>query len=267
MPYIIGAIGFLATFSAKVSRALMSTSSHVPSGAIARADGVHHLLGMGHVVDAVERRDEVERVVVRQRLVARVVEVGVGEAGCSARRSSAARRARAARCRSRGPVAFGKASAMRQHRHPGTAADVGRRAPPASRAWHDAVERRQRDGHEEVPVPRLEGALDAGRALGPVGVVVVPDARCGSCRAARSSSAISSGSRPNMPMPKAGWLGSASTASPRASGRRWRRRRRCARAWRPPGCAATPASSARRGRVRSASSCEVSGAPASAIAR
>ena len=32
MPYIRDAIGFLAMFSAKVSRALMSTNSHVPSG-------------------------------------------------------------------------------------------------------------------------------------------------------------------------------------------------------------------------------------------
>ncbi|TFH14535.1 MAG: hypothetical protein E4H05_09350, partial [Acidimicrobiales bacterium] len=35
MPYISGAIGFFRTFSANVSRPLMSTSSHVPAGASA----------------------------------------------------------------------------------------------------------------------------------------------------------------------------------------------------------------------------------------
>ena len=61
--------GFLATFSAKESRALMSTSSHTPSSCERGADRLHHLLRVGHVVDAVEGRHEVDRAVRGQRLV------------------------------------------------------------------------------------------------------------------------------------------------------------------------------------------------------
>ena len=79
-PYMSAVMGFLATFSAYESRALMSTSSHVPSSRERGADGRHHLLGMGHVVDAVERRHQVHRPVGRQRLLPGVVEVGVRQA-------------------------------------------------------------------------------------------------------------------------------------------------------------------------------------------
>jgi hypothetical protein len=57
----------------------MSTSSHVPSSR-ASADRPHRLGRVGHVVDAVERRDEVDRPVSRQRLLTGVVEVGVRQA-------------------------------------------------------------------------------------------------------------------------------------------------------------------------------------------
>ncbi len=57
----------------------MSTSSQVPSGARAARMAPIHLLWLGHVVDAVEGRDEVERVVIGQRVGPDVVEARVGQ--------------------------------------------------------------------------------------------------------------------------------------------------------------------------------------------
>ena len=64
-PYINDAIGFLRAFCSNVSSALMSTSNHVPSSAIAARIASHHLLRMSHVVNAVERRHEIDAVIGR----------------------------------------------------------------------------------------------------------------------------------------------------------------------------------------------------------
>ena len=81
MPYISGAIGFFSTFSANVS--LRLDVDEQPRAVVGdrRTDGVHHPLRIGHVVEAVERRDEVDGVVVGHRRAARIVErdvVGTG---------------------------------------------------------------------------------------------------------------------------------------------------------------------------------------------
>ena len=240
MPYIRAAIGFLATFSAKVSRALMSTSSQVPSGAM--AERMASITSCGWVMSWMQSNvvTRSTRVVGGQRLSPHVVEVGVGEPllgplllgpdqGVPGDVVPVRRGVRVRSSPGGGP----RTPAPQPTSATGGADDSSLATTPSSAG--------QGHGHQEVPVPRLEGALDAGGALGAVGVVVVADARSEALGQLLEQLPSVSGRRPNMPMPNAGWLGSRrAPRPPRASGRRWPRRRQCARSWPPPGCGPLP---------------------------
>ena len=193
----------------------MSTSSQVPSAAIAERMRGDHLLRVGHVVDAVERRHQIDRTVGRQRLDPRVVEVDVGDACFGLLLLGAGQRVL-------GDVVAverrrGERLGHHDQRPARAAADVGDRRTGLQLGDH-AVERREHDGQEERAVPRLEAALDADGALRSVRSRSRGRARCGSSRGAATTACIVCGKRWNMPMPNAGWSGSASTTA--ASGLR-----------------------------------------------
>ena len=242
----------------------MSTSSHVPSSAERRADGLHHLLRVGHVVDAVER-GHADRPSGRS---------GIGDcrgswnatlrsSGCCQLLLGAVERvlgdvvADERRLRER----FGH----QQHGAAGAAADVDHRAPGVKRV-DDAVERGQHDRQQEGVVPRLEAALDADRTLGAVAVVVVADAGAEALAHVARAPASSAAGGGTCPCRTPGGRVSASTAAASGDSENLRRRRRPRSAWRRPGCRPTRAPSARAGRPARRARRWSAAAPASFIA-
>ena len=155
----------------------MSTSSQVPSSASdGRGSPRIISLRVGHVVDAVERGDEVDasrRSAAAARAGRRTRALATPALG---QLLAARGRARTARCRSPVNVLRRERLGHQQHRAPGAAADVGdasRRARSLSTTPSSAG---STTGQQERAVPRLEAALDADRALRAVAVVVVADA-------------------------------------------------------------------------------------------
>ena len=211
MPYISDAIGFWPTFSANVSWALMSTSSHVPSSRSEARMASHHPLRIGHVVDAVERRDQVDRVVVGQRCH----RACRGSWRWPARTRPAARRP-ASRAWSGDVVAGDRAGRERlgeqQHRSTGTAADVG--DPTAGRsAW--PTRRRASGARVGTRCSRFHGSKLRSHADGPSRPWLSKSypTPVRKLSGNRSSAAIGCGRSWNKPMPKASCVGSARTAT------------------------------------------------------
>ena len=170
----------------------------------------HHPLRVGHVVDAVERRDEVDRVVGRQRVLAGswkrgVVEAGLGEplAGavegvlrrCRSRRPGwpgTPRRAAAPRRPAPHPMSTTRPPAVSLSTTPSSAGARSAPGEPGSTARSCAPSRRPPRGRgcrsrNPRPVRKLSGS--------------------------RSSAAIVCGRSWNIPIPNASWSGEARTAT------------------------------------------------------
>ena len=152
----------------------MSATSQVPSSAERGADRSGRAVGVGHVVQAVERRDEAQGPVRRERPLPRVVELGVGQARC--RQALLGSVESVAGDVVAGEAAGRKRSGHAQHTGAGPAPHVGGGGARREALDHP-VEPGQQVVDEVVAHPRLEAALHPDRGLGPERVVVVPDAR------------------------------------------------------------------------------------------
>ena len=152
----------------------MSTSSHVPSSATAARIDCHHLLRMGHVVDAVERGDQVDASGRPAAAESRVAEAGVGRARPSASFSLGAVERVAGRCRSRRTSTLGNAAPSAAPRSPAPQPTSATLRPAVSLSTTPSSAG-STTGNRNGVVPRLEAALDADRALRAVAVVVVAE--------------------------------------------------------------------------------------------
>ena len=203
-------------------------------------------------MDAVERRDEVDRPIARDRVAPSVVEPGVGQP-LSRRAAPQPERARARRCRSRRTSTSGTAAAIVSTAMPAPQ-PMSIACAPSLEHRHDAVEGGQRRPARGSCGTTAEAALDA-RSLPRVRTRRSRGrCRCGTTRRSASSVCIVWGSRWNIPMPNAGWSGSDEHRDRLGRHREpldavgVRRPRRAASPR--PGCAPTPAPTARRGRWR-----------------
>ena len=129
---------------------------------------------MGHVVDAVDRRDEVDRSIAGQRLAARVDEAGIAHAALAASRLGALQRV--LRDVVADEPALGKRFGHHQHCAPGAAPDVGDIGACVQTIDH-TVDCRQHGRNEMRAVPRLETAFDADGATLAMAVVIMAESR------------------------------------------------------------------------------------------